>query len=507
MNIFDKIEQNAIKNNYINKTAITQIMPSNKIKIISYKELFELSTRISQLLLKLEIKDKDRIYISTNDSINFISSFLGAIKIGIVPIPGNPELSKEHTLHILNDSKPTIILSDNALKKNKLKFRYSIYKNNNWKKLLSKIHLKKIKTTNSKNNQVAFLIYSSGTTGLPKAIIHQHEIITNTYFLHKDILKLHPEDTIFTTSKLFFAYALGNNFFAPLLIGLNTIFNDNLLDNPNLTYIIKNFNPKVIFSVPTIYRRLLEDSGTNLKILSEVQYFISAGERIPNKLYKEWKSKVKSPLLNCYGTTETLAIVIATRPKNSKIGSTGEPIKNIKTKLLDNNDTLSRTNGVLHIKHSAFSKKYLNNKNKSEKTFHRGWIKTGDIWSIKNKHWYYQGREDDLIKVAGKWVNPKEIENIASNINNVLDAFCISFNTKQETLRLALFLYVNKIKNEDLIVKKFKTKISSLPNYKKPYMIKVIDKLPQTSTGKIKRNDLHKLIKEKFDEPSKNKTI
>ena len=70
-----------------------------------------------------------------------------------------------------------------------------------------------------------------------------------------------------------------------------------------------------------------------------------------------------------------------------------------------------------------------------------------------------------------------------------------------------MFLYVNKIKNEDLIVKKFKTKISSLPNYKKPYMIKVIDKLPQTSTGKIKRNDLHKLIKEKFDEPSKNKTI
>ena len=507
MNIFDKIEQNALKNNYINKTAITQIMDSNKIKIISYKELFQLSTKVSQLLLKLKIKRKDRIYISSSDSVNFVSSFLGAIKVGIVPIPGNPELSKEQTLHILNDSKPSIILSDNSLNKDKLKFKYSVYKNNKWKNLLSKIHLKKIKTVNSKNNQIAFLIYSSGTTGLPKAIIHQHEIITNTYFLHKDILKLCYGDSIFTTSKLFFAYALGNNFFAPLLIGLNTIFNDNLLNNPNLSYIIKKFNPKVIFSVPTIYRRLLEDGSTNLKILSEVQYFISAGERIPNKLYKEWKSKVKSPLLNCYGTTETLAIVIATRPENSKIGSTGEPIKNVKTKLINSNKLLSKTNGVLHIKHSTFSNKYLNNKNKSEKTFLEGWIKTGDIWSIKNNHWYYQGREDDLIKVAGKWVNPKEIENIASNLNNVLDSFCIAFNTKQDTLRLALFLHVNKTTNEDLIVRKLKTKIASLPNYKKPYMIKLIDKLPQTSTGKIKRNDLHKLIKDKFDEPSKSKTI
>ena len=79
MNIFDKIEQNALKNNYINKTAITQIMDSNKIKIISYKELFQLSTKVSQLLLKLKIKRKDRIYISSSDSINFVHLASGAV--------------------------------------------------------------------------------------------------------------------------------------------------------------------------------------------------------------------------------------------------------------------------------------------------------------------------------------------------------------------------------------------------------------------------------------------
>ena len=494
INIFDKIENNAVEKKYINNTAITQITTYNKIKTISYKELFELSTKVSQLLLKLGIKSKEKIYISSSDSINFITSFLGAIKVGIIPIPGNSELSKNHTLHILNDSAPSIVLSDNSLDKNQLKFPCSFYTNKTWKKLLSNIKTKKIKTTNVKNNQIAFLIYSSGTTGLPKAIVHQHEIITNTYFLHKNILKLQIKDKIFTTSKLFFAYALGNNFFAPLLIGLNTIFNDNLIENPNLTDIIKKLNPKAIFSVPTVYRRLLEDNKTNLKILSEVKYFISAGERIPDTLYIKWKNQVKSPLLNCYGTTETLAIVIATRPCDSKLGSTGKPIEAVKTKLINKNEQLSKTNGVLHIKHSTFSKSYFNNNIKTNKTFSKGWVRTGDIWSIKNKHWYYQGREDDLIKVAGKWVNPKEIENITSNINNILDSFCIAFNTKQGTLRLALFLHVDKIKKEKLIIKQVKTKIDSLPNYKKPYIIKIINQLPQTVTGKIKRNDLQKLI-------------
>lgn len=494
INIFNQIEHNAIHNNYLDNIAITQLNSQKNFKTITYKKLFELSTKISLLLLRLNLKNKEKIYINSNDSINFIATFLGAIKIGIIPIPGNPELSNEQSLHILNDSIPSIIITDKKIIKNNLNFKYRYYDNNKWKKLLSKIIYEKTNTYKSEIEDTAFLIYSSGTTGLPKAIIHQHQIIINTTFLHKNILKLKEKDKIFTTSRLFFAYALGNNFFAPLLIGLNTIFNDNLLDNPNLSHIIQQHKPKAIFSVPTVYRRLLTDPNTDIKELLKIKYFISAGERIPDKLYKEWKNTIQSPLLNCYGTTETLAIVIATRPGFSKIGSTGKPIQNVKTKLIDQKGKKSNTKGVLYIKHASFSKKYLNNKIKSRKTFNDGWLKTGDIWTLKNNHWYYQGREDDLIKVASKWVNPKELETESSKVQNVIDSLCVAAESKQGALRLALFICIKKNENEKIIIKNVQEKIKKLPKYKQPYWVKTIFEVPQTATGKIRRNDLKKLI-------------
>ena len=492
INIFSKIEENVINGNYIDNIAITQIISLKKTETISYKGLLELSKKASIALLELGIKRNNKIFINSKSSINFISIFLGALKIGIIPIPGNPELSPQQTNHILNNSKPALIISDKKIKNINLNFNHKQLNNKQWKKLIYEVRLKSINTYKSKINDIAFLIYSSGTTGLPKAIVHQHQSILNTYFLHQSILKLKVKDKIFTTSKLFFAYALGNNFFAPLLIGLNTIFNDSIIEN--LTEIIDKHHPKVVFSVPTIYRRLLKDSKTNIKTLFNVKYFVSAGERIPDKLYNEWKDIIGSPLLNCYGTTETLAIVIATIPNESKIGSTGKPITTIETKLIEKNGKESNKKGILYLKHHSFSKKYLNNKEKSLKTFNHGWIKTGDIWSLKNNDWYYQGREDDLIKVASKWVNPKDLEKEASEVKEVIDSFCITAESEEGTHRLALFLYIKNNKNENLIIKLVKNRISSFPKYKQPYWIKTITDVPQTATGKIKRNDLKKLI-------------
>jgi benzoate-CoA ligase len=493
-NIFYQIEKNATEDNYLNEIAVTQINSSNKIKRISYRALFSSSEKTSLALLELGIKKNDKVYISIKSSIEFISIFLGCLKNGVIPIPGNPELSNNQTKHILNNSTPTLIITDTKINCENLNFDHKYFSNRQWNIITNKVKSKSIKTCMSHISDIAFLIYSSGTTGLPKAIVHRHQSIINTVFLHKNILSLKIKDKIFTTSKLFFAYALGNNFFAPLLMGLNTIFNDAVVDPMNLSQIIKEHEPKVVFSVPTVYRRLLKNSTTELKILFNVKYFISAGERIPDKLYNKWLAAINSPLLNCYGTTETLAIVIATSPEKSKAGSTGKPITSIKTKLLKNNGEESNNKGVLHIKHHSFSQSYLDNKEKTLKTFNNGWINTGDIWSITNNYWYYQGREDDLIKVASKWVNPKELETEASKINNVIDSFCITAESKEGTHRLALFLYIKTSKDQNLIIRQVKDKISYLPKYKQPYWIKTITDVPQTATGKIRRNDLKNLI-------------
>jgi len=490
INIQKSIENNALKYGYLDNIAITQIENLNKTNKITYSKLFKLINNASFHLLNLNIQKEEKIYISTNNSLNFIITFLGAIKVGIIPIPGNPELNLEQTNHIIKDSKPKLIISDNKKILNETKSVHH-YINKKWVNILKNNTNIKINHYTPKKDSVAFIIYSSGTTGKPKGIIHNHQSIENTTNLHKKIIKLKINDKIFTTSKLFFAYALGNNLFSPLLLGLNTIFSDY---NKSLiaSNIIKKHNPKTFFSVPTMYRRILKNNKEDIKVLKKVKYFISAGERVPDKLYEEWQKKIKTKLLNCYGTSETLAIIIATRPKKERIGSTGKPIDSIKTKLISKGN-ISKNRGILHVKHSGFSNKYLNNNLKNNRTFVSGWINTGDIWEIKNNHWYFDGREDDLIKVASKWVNPKEIEKIANKIDEVLDAFCVTALSKEHTNRIALFLYT-KNKNNNNIMKKIKKKIELLPNYKKPYWIKIIHKLPQTSTGKVRRKALQEMI-------------
>jgi len=491
-NIQHTIEQNAVKGKYLNSIAVTQKQNTKKINKITYNELFLLIDNVSNHLLKLKIKPQEKILLSTQNSLYFIITFLGAIKIGVIPIPGNPELSTEQTDYIISDSNPKLIITDKINNKNKV--NNIIYlKNKEWIKTLETKYQENLDFYKPKNKDYAFIIYSSGTTGKPKGIIHNHQSIINTTNLHKNILKLKINDKIFTTSKLFFAYALGNNLFAPLILGLNSIFNDNDSKFINISNIIKYLQPKIIFSVPTMYRRILRNKKENISLLKTIKYYVSAGERIPDILYQDWENSIKYPLLNCYGTTETLAIVIATRPKFEKIGSTGKPVKGIKTKLISKNKKISNNKGVLHIKHDGFSKEYLNNTNKNKKTFKSGWINTGDIWTIKNNYWYFEGREDDLIKVASKWVNPKEIERKVIKINGVLDAFCITARSKDDTNRLALFLYT-KNKDDKKILKNIDNNMKSLPNYKKPYWIKTIHSLPQTATGKVKRNTLQKLI-------------
>ena len=492
INIQNTIEKNASKYKYLDSIAITQIQNLKITNKITYKKLFKLINNVSFHLLNLKIQKEEKVYISTNNSLNFIVTFLGAIKVGIVPIPGNPELNLEQTNHIIKDSKPKLIISDNAKILN-INKSINNFKNKKWLELLKINTDININHFTPKINSPAFIIYTSGTTGNPKGIIHHHQSIENTTNLHKNIIKLKINDKIFTTSKLFFAYALGNNLFAPLLLGLNTIFSDS--NNYLITSeIIKKHKPKTFFSVPTMYRRILKNNKEDIKVLKEVKYFVSAGERVPNKLYEEWQKKTKTTLLNCYGTSETLAIIIATRPKKERIGSTGKPIDSIKTKLVSKRGKISNKRGILHVKHSSFSNKYLNNNLKSNSTFVSGWINTGDIWEIKNNHWYFDGREDELIKVAGKWVNPKEIEKIAHEISEILDAFCVTALSRDHTNRIALFLYTKNKNNNIIIMKKINKNIELLPNYKKPHWIKIIYKLPQTSTGKVKRKTLQKMI-------------
>ena len=158
-NIFNQIEKNATKDNYLNEIAVTQISPSNKIKKISYSALFRLSEKTSLALLELGIKKNDKVYISIKSSIEFIAVFLGCLKSGVIPIPGNPELSNDQTNHILNNSTPTLIITDTKINCKNLNFDHRYFSHMQWNKITNKVKPNDIKTCMSNINDVAFNIF------------------------------------------------------------------------------------------------------------------------------------------------------------------------------------------------------------------------------------------------------------------------------------------------------------------------------------------------------------
>ena len=164
-NIFYQIEKNATTDNYLNEIAVTQINSLNKIKRISYRALFSSSEKTSLALLELGIKKNDKVYISIKSSIEFISIFLGCLKNGVIPIPGNPELSNNQTKHILNNSTPTLIITDTKINCENLNFDHKYFSNKQWNIITNKIKSKSIKTCMSHISDIAFLIYSCGTRG------------------------------------------------------------------------------------------------------------------------------------------------------------------------------------------------------------------------------------------------------------------------------------------------------------------------------------------------------
>jgi benzoate-CoA ligase len=343
-------------------------------------------------------------------------------------------------------------------------------------------------------DDVAFWLYSSGSTGSPKGCVHlQHDMVVCAELYARRTLGMTEADRCFSVAKLFFAYGLGNGMYFPLAVGATTILCTDPPLPANVYATIEKHRPTLLFSVPTSYAMLLAHSADGREYdLSSIRYGISAGEALPPALFTRFRQRFGLELLDGIGSTEVLHIFISNRPGAIRPGSTGQVVAGYETRLLDDEQQPVATGeiGNLLVSGDSTCAFYWNKHDKTKATIEGAWIRTGDKYSQDaDGYFWYAGRSDDMLKVGGIWVSPVEVENVLLEHPAVLECGVGSRSDRDGLVKPFAFVVLRQgipptpeLKHE---LQQFAC--TRLAEYKRPRWFAFVGELPKTATGKIQR--------------------
>jgi benzoate-CoA ligase len=346
----------------------------------------------------------------------------------------------------------------------------------------------------------AFWLYSSGTTGRPKGIVHAHRGLLPAGRGQRDVVGLAAGEKCFATSKLFFAYALEHGLLGPLAIGATAILEPEWPEAEAALAHVERHRPDAFFSVPTFYRRLLSLGADRLAPFRAVRRFVAAGERVPALLIDQWRAATGGEILSLYGMSETFSACMITPPGTSNGTRTGKLLAGVEAQLrrADGSEAEVGESAELWLRHPGLALGYANLPAQTAAQFRDGWFCTRDMFLREQDGTFaHQGRSDDRVKIAGQWVQPGELEEAVTGNPLIAEAACVQVTDMEGVERLALFVTARGEAAEALEAAA-KDCGERLPRYKRPKWIRSVSELPRTATGKIQRFKLRELVEEEI---------
>ncbi len=479
---------------------------------ISYPDLAAAVARAGQVLRDQGVGRQDRVILLVDDRTEFFYAYYGAMKIGAVPIALNLRISAKEFAYIAEDSDAKLIIVDpefvtlvqSAVAEAGLSVPILLTDHRPDSGLADLPLLMQKKSSElasepMRPDDMALWMYTSGTTGSPKAVIHMVKSIAKTERYLKSEFSVQPGDVLFSSSKLFFAYAVGHILLAGPRLGATLVLHAGWPTSEDIAQVIANKKPDIVFTVPTLYRNLLRAGLAKTAPFKTVRHFISAGEHLPQSLFEHWRDATGSELHDCIGATENLVLFIGNAPGKVRPGSSGLPLPYTETKLLtENGDPVKEPDkpGTLWVKTETLAQGYWRQPDRSKAVFKDGWYCTNDVFTRDAAgQFYYQGRSDDMLKVSGQWVSPAEIEAHVNQNPDVAEGVVVGVENEEGLVRLALCLVPA---SPDLDRPKFEASLTQdltnkLSIYKCPRRFVYLEEMPLTATGKVQRFKVREL--------------
>jgi benzoate-CoA ligase family protein len=480
---------------------------------LTYQELHDRVNRFGNALCGLGARIEERVFLLLLDCPEFAISFFGAIKIGAVPVPVNTLLRPADYQYMLNDSRARIAVVSavlyprlQAIPRNELRYlEHVVVVGKSEAPRFSELmeHASpELEPASTSRDDAAFWLYSSGSTGPPKACVHlQHDMVVCAERYAKGVLGMTSEDRCFSVAKLFFAYGLGNALYFPLAVGGTAIVCAGP-PKPELVFeTIKRHWPTLFFSVPSNFAALLAYAEHCPDCdLSSVRHAVSAGEALPATIFHRFKQRFGLKILDAIGSTEALHMFIANRPGAARPGSSGQIIDGYEAKIVDEENNLVANGeiGNLLIRSDAVCSQYWNRHEQTKNTIEGHWIRTGDkYYRDSDGYFWYAGRSDDMLKCSGAWVSPVEIESVLIEHAAVQEAAVIGREDEDALLKpmACVVLKNGKTGGPELARELQELVLSRLPVFKRPRWVEFFPELPKTATGKLQRYKLRERFK------------
>jgi benzoate-CoA ligase family protein len=483
---------------------------------ITYEEVLVATNRIGNVLNDLGIEQENRVAICLPDCPQLIYCYLGAMRIGAVPVPISTLAHLQDYLYYLNDSRAKALITSEELAPAfmalRSELRYlghlivlgkSLPGQLNYDELVKNAS-PYLEVARTSKDDMAFWQYSSGTTGAPKGVVHLHHDLL--YYMPpycNEVISITEEDIVFSKSKMYFSYGRNNSIEIPFLSGAGVVLSPHLPKPENLVKVVTTYRPTIFFSVPSSYATICDliETSTIKYDFSSVRVFASAGEALPKVIFERWKELFGLEILEGIGSTDVGAIYISNLPGKTKPGSAGVLLGGFEAKLVNEDGEVIKKEkeiGTLWIKNDGISPYYWNKHEKTKECIRGEWFNTGDkFYQTEDGFYWFSGRADDLVKVGGMWVSPLEVEGILMQHSAVRECAVIGAPDAASLEKLLAFVVLGEGYGPSPQLEQELQEFvrSKTAHYKCPRWIRFINELPRTATGKTQRFKLRQLLK------------
>lgn len=482
---------------------------------ITYRALAARTDRFAQLLRNLGIGAGERVLIRLPNSIDYPTAFLGAMKRGAVSVPTSTLLTAEEVEYLAHDSGAQALVIDKAAWKamgaalaGKESLRFAFLAGAGEVTQYPGVEAVDLDTAlaaisdcapaaDTAVDDPAYLVYTSGTTGYPKGVLHGHRSLIGRmpaaayWFDFVD----DATDRIVHSGKFNWTYVLGSALMDPLFRGKTVIAHEGRNDAETWPRLIARHGATIFIGVPTIYRQILQKTAFTKADVPTLRHCMSAGEHLSDEVFGLWKDRFGLDIYEAVGMSEFSYYLSQSKFRPIRPGSAGFPQPGHDVRLLDP-ETLAEAppgkEGMICIAEAdpGLFLRYWNLPEETARLKHDGWFFTGDYARYDaDGYLWFLGRKDDIIKSFGYRVSPYEVERVLKSHPAVADCACVGEEAGKDKLLVVAYVIAHAgstVTPGELVA----FGREHLAAYKAPKVVYLARDFPRTRNGKILRREI-----------------